>query len=185
MHEFFGRSKLRPVPVEVAKVFLKRVLRTLANLVPFISPELWEVHPRYRRWDSWDRRFSSCYGLWLVNGCLRNLWPIKTQFRYLYDPRNPRAEISLPIRWGLASPFVFSFNYYLILFCCRFKPSFVISMDKQPRRRSVASAALPMCEDRFCGQRGLLFVMPNIALIHIGINSLPVPLNNEGCEEEI
>ena len=58
-------------------------------------------------------------------------------------------------------------------------------MDKQPRRISVASAALPMCEDRFCGQRGLLFVMPNIALIHIGINSLPVPLNNEGCEDEI
>ena len=94
MHEFFGRSKIRPVPVEVAKVFLKRVLRTLANLLPFISPELWEVHPSYQRWVSWDHRFSSCYGLWLVNGCLRNLWPIKTQFRYLYDPRNPRAEIS-------------------------------------------------------------------------------------------
>ena len=66
------------LPVELAKVFLKRVLRTLANLLLFISLELWEVDTSHQRWDSWDRRFSSCYGLWLVNGCLRNLWPIKT-----------------------------------------------------------------------------------------------------------
>lgn len=51
MHDFFGRSKIRPVEVEVAKVFLKRVLRTLANLyhsshqnfekyIPAISAEI-------------------------------------------------------------------------------------------------------------------------------------------------
>ena len=45
---------------------------------------------------------------------------------------------------------------------------------------------MPMCEDRFCGQQGLLFVMENIWHIkHMEINLLPVPLNNEGFEEEI